>query len=192
MNEIPVAAPGTRKIVEAILLLADEPVPASQMGEVLEVPRAEVEAVLRDLAASYEAEDRGFVLRESAPGWRLYTDPDCAPWLERFVTGHRGSRLSGASLEVLAIVAYKGPISRSEISEIRGVESDGVVKTLVQRGLIEASGAGGPGVTNLFEVSDEFLEKMGLRSLDELPPLTDFMPDAEAVEDMEAKLSPNA
>lgn len=192
MNEAAPPAPGTRKIVEAILLLADEPVPASQMGEVLEVPRAEVESVLRGLAESYEREGRGFVLRESGPGWRLYTDPDCAPWLERFVVGHRHARLSGASLEVLAIVAYKGPISRSEISEIRGVDSDGVVKTLVQRGLIETSGAGGPGATNLFEVSDEFLERMGLRSVDELPPLTDFMPDAEAVEDMEAKLSPNA
>ena len=192
MNDAPASGPGTRKIVEAILLLADEPVPASQMGEVLEVPRAEVESVLRELAESYEREGRGFVLRESAPGWRLYTDPECAPWLERFVTGHRHARLSAASLEVLAIVAYKGPISRSEISEIRGVESDGVVKTLVQRGLIEASGAGASGVVNLFEVSDEFLERMGLRSVDELPPLTDFMPDAEAVEDMEAKLSPNA
>ncbi|HEX2196706.1 MAG TPA: SMC-Scp complex subunit ScpB [Actinomycetota bacterium] len=189
MNEL--AGPGTRKIVEAILLLADEPVPASQIGEVLEVPRAEVEALLRDLAESYRTDDRGFVLRESAPGWRLYTDPECAPWLERFVTGHRHTRLTGASLEVLAIVAYKGPISRSEISEIRGVDSDGVVKTLLQRGLIEPSAAGSAGAY-LFEVSDEFLEKMGLRSVDELPPLTDFMPDAEAVEDMEAKLSPNA
>jgi segregation and condensation protein B len=87
-------------------------------------------------------------------------------------------------------VAYKGPISRSEISEIRGVESDGVVKTLVQRGLIEPSGTAS--TAHLFEVSDEFLERMGLRSVDDLPPLTDFMPDAEAVEDMEAKLSPNA
>lgn len=190
MNEVPETTPGTRKIVEAILLLADEPVPASQMGEVLEVPRAEVESVLRELAEEYAREDRGFVLRESAPGWRLYTDPDCAPWLERFVVGHRHARLSGASLEVLAIVAYKGPISRSEISEIRGVESDGVVKTLVQRGLIEPSG--GSSTAHLFEVSDEFLERVGLRSVDDLPPLTDFMPDAEAVEDMEAKLSPNA
>ena len=196
MNDVPESAPSTRKIVEAILLLADEPVPASQMGEVLEVPRAEVEAVLRELAETYAREGRGFVLRESGPGWRLYTDPECAPWLERFVTGHRHARLSAASLEVLAIVAYKGPISRSEISEIRGVDSDGVVKTLMQRGLIEASGAGGAGAGSgaayLFEVSDEFLEKMGLRSVDELPPLADFMPDAEAVEDMEAKLSPNA
>ena len=186
--------PETRKIVESILLLADEPVPASQMGEVLEIPRAEVEALLRELADSYAREGRGFVLRESGPGWRLYSDPECAPWLERFVTGHRHARLTGASLEVLAIVAYKGPISRSEISEIRGVESDGVVKTLLQRGLIEGSTARGEGPASafLFEVSDDFLEKMGLRSVDELPPLTEFMPDAEAVEDMEAKLSPNA
>ncbi len=184
--------PDTRKIVESILLLADEPVPASQMGEVLEVPRAEVEALLRALAESYAREGRGFVLRESGPGWRLYTDPDCAPWLERFVTRHRHARLTAASLEVLAIVAYKGPISRSEISEIRGVDSDGVVKTLLQRGLIDASGPGGPAAPNLFEVSDDFLERMGLRSVDDLPPLTEFMPDAEAVEDMEAKLSPNA
>jgi segregation and condensation protein B len=184
--------PSNEKVVEAILLLADEPVPASQIGEVLEVPKADVEALLRRLAQSYAEADRGFVLRESAPGWRLYTDPECAPWLERFVTGHRHARLTGAALEVLAIVAYKGPISRSEISEIRGVDSDGVVKTLLQRGLIEGSGAGGPASPNLFEVSDEFLERMGLRSVDDLPPLTDFMPDAEAVEDMEAKLSPNA
>ena len=184
--------PETRAIVEAILLLADEPVPASQMGEVLEIPRAEVEGVLRDLADSYADEGRGFVLRESGPGWRLYTDPECAPWLERFVTGHRHARLTGAALEVLAIVAYKGPISRSEISEIRGVESDGVVKTLIQRGLIEGSSASADGIAHLFEVSDDFLEKMGLRSVDDLPPLTEFMPDAEAVEDMEAKLSPNA
>ncbi|MFN2586550.1 MAG: SMC-Scp complex subunit ScpB [Actinomycetota bacterium] len=182
----------TRKIVESILLLADEPVPASQMGEVLEIPKAEVEALLRALAQSYERDGRGFVLRESAPGWRLYTDPECAPWLERFVTRHRHARLTGAALEVLAIVAYKGPISRSEISEIRGVDSDGVVKTLLLRGLIDTSAPGGGAAPNLFEVSDELLEKMGLRSVDELPPLTDFMPDAEAVEDMEAKLSPNA
>ena len=184
--------PSNEKIVEAILLLVDEPVPASQIGEVLEVPRAEVESLLRGLAESYAAADRGFVLRESAPGWRLYTDPECAPWLERFVTGHRHARLTGAALEVLAIVAYKGPVARSEISEIRGVDSDGVVKTLLQRGLIEGSGVGGPASPNVFEVSDEFLERMGLRSVDDLPPLTDFMPDAEAVEDMEAKLSPNA
>ena len=105
--------------------------------------------------------------------------------------GHAYTRLTAASLEVLAIVAYRQPISRSQISEIRGVDSDGVVKTLQQRGLLQESGRDrGPGSPVLFTVSSEFLEHLGLRSVDELPPLADFMPDAEAVEDMESKLSP--
>jgi segregation and condensation protein B len=183
--------PSTTKIIEAILLLADEPVEARVIGEVLERPRAEVEEALRALAAAYESEDRGFVLRESAVGWRLYTSPEAAPWLERFVLSHSSARLSAAALETLAIIAYKQPISRSQVAEIRGVDSDGVVSTLLRRGLISESGREhGPGAPALFRVSDVFLERMGLRSTDDLPPLADFMPDAETVEDMEAKLSP--
>ena len=182
-----------RKIVESILLLADEPVPAGLIGEVLEKPRAEVERLLEELARSYEAQDRGFVLRAAGSGWRLYTSPDAAPWLERFVTSNTHARLTGAALEVLAIVAYRQPVARAQIAEIRGVDSDGVVKTLQQRGLLQESGrAGAPGSPVLFSVSDEFLERMGLTSLDDLPALAGFMPDAEAVEDMEARLSPNA
>lgn len=182
-----------RKIVESILLLADEPVPATLISEVLERPRSAVEETLESLAAEYRASDRGFVLRASAGGWRLYTDPDCDPYLERFVTRHANTRLTGAALEVLAIVAYRQPVSRAQITEIRGVDSDGVVKTLQQRGLlVEAGRDHGPGSPVLFTVSPRFLEAMGLRSTEELPPLSDFMPDAEAVEDMEAKLSPNA
>jgi segregation and condensation protein B len=182
-----------RKIVESILLLADEPVPARVMGEVLERPVSEVEELLSAIAADLESGNRGFLLREVAGGWRLYTSPDCAPWLERFVTGHAHSRLTGAALEVLAIIAYKGPMSRSQVAEIRGVDSDGVVRTLAQRGLIEECGRdSGPGTPVLFTVSAAFLERMGLRDLDELPPLRDFMPDTEAVEEMEARLSPDA
>lgn len=180
-----------RKIVEAILLLADEPVTASRMGEVLEKPKLEVEGLLGSLAETYAAEDRGYVLREVATGWRLYTDPDCAPWLERFVTSKNHMRLTPAALEVLAIVAYRQPVSRAQIGEIRGVDSDSVVKTLLHRGLIESSGRDeGPGAPVLFTVSDDLLERLGLRSVDELPPLASFMPDAEAVEEMESKLSP--
>ena len=181
-----------RKIVEAILLLADDPIPARQIGEVLERPRTGVEALLRDLAAEYERDDRGFVLRETAGGWRLYTDPSCHPWLERFVKAHTHTRLTGAALEVLAIIAYQGPLSRAQIAEIRGVDSDGVVRTLGARGLIEETGRdSAPGAPVLFGVSRSFLERMGLRSLEELPPLKDFMPDSEAVEEMEEKLSPS-
>jgi segregation and condensation protein B len=180
-----------RKIVEAILLLADEPVPAAHMGEVLERPRAEVEDLLQSLSESYRVDDRGFVLREVAGGWRLYTDPECAPWLERFVSGKPSTRLTGAALEVLAIIAYRQPISRSQVAEIRGVDSDGVVRTLTLRGLIEEAGRdSGPGAPVLFKVSDAFLEQVGLRTVDELPPLASFMPDAETLADMEAKLSP--
>ena len=182
-----------RKIVEAILLVADEPVPAGLIGEVLERPRAEVEGLLEQLASEYAAEDRGFVLRPAAGGWRLYTSPDCAPWLERFVSRNPAPRLTAASLEVLAIVAYRQPISRAQISEIRGVDSDGVVKTLLQRDLIcEAGHEHGPGNPALFSVSSQFLEKMGLDTLADLPPVAGFMPSPEAVEDMEAKLSPDA
>lgn len=182
-----------RKIVESILLLADEPVPTSLIGEVLEVSKVRVQEMLEALASAYVEQDRGFLLRETAAGWRFYTHPDSDPWLERFVTSHTNTRLTGAALEVLAIVAYRQPISRAQIGEIRGVDSDGVVKTLEQRGLlVEAGRDPGPGTPVMFTVSPEFLERMGLRSTDELPPLAEFMPDAEAVEDMEAKLSPNA
>jgi segregation and condensation protein B len=182
-----------RKIVESILLLADEPVAAGLIGEVLERPTADVEKILSELADEYAGADRGFVLREVGGGWRLYTHPDCAPWLERFVQSHRHARLTGAALEVLAIVAYRQPVSRSQIAEIRGVDSDGVVKTLEQRGLLVQYGREeGPGSPVLFTVSDLVVERLGLRSIDELPPLSGFMPTLETVEDMEAKLSPNA
>jgi segregation and condensation protein B len=182
-----------RKVIESILLLADEPVPARVMGEVLERPVAEIEKILHALAREFEQGERGFELREAAGGWRLYTSPDAAPWLERFVGRHSRGRMTGAALEVLAIIAYRGPLSRAQIAEIRGIDSDGVVRTLEQRGLIRDVGRDpGPGAPILFAVSDEFLEKMGLRSLEDLPPLRDFMPDTEAVEEMEAKLSPNA
>ena len=183
--------PELRKIVEAILLVADEPVATTTLAQVMEKPRAEVEALLVELADGYATEGRGFMLRRIAGGWRLHSHPDCAPWLERFVTAHKHPRLTGAALEVLAIVAYRQPIARAEITEIRGVESDGVVKTLAGRGLIEAREQTGASPT-LFSVSDSFLEAMGLEGVSELPRLADFMPDAETVQDMEAKLSPGA
>ena len=181
-----------RKIIEAILLVADEPVPAGLIGEVLEKPKVEVEGLLERLAEEYRTEDRGFVLRRAAGGWRLYTSPECGPWLERFVQSHTHSRLTGAAMEVLAIVAYRQPVSRAQVSEIRGVDSDGVVRTLLQRGLIEEVGREpAPGAPALFAVTLAFLEQMGLDSVADLPPLTSFMPSPEAVADMETKLAPD-
>jgi segregation and condensation protein B len=185
--------PPVPAVVESILLLADEPVPVQEIAQVLEQPPATVEQCLRDLAGEYSDGNRGWVLREVAGGWRLYTNPECAPWLERWVVTGRHGRLSGAALEVLAIIAYRGPLSRAQIAEIRGVDSDGVVRTLLQRGYLDESDRqSGPGSPVLLSVSGEFLEKMGLRSLDDLPPLRDFMPDSESVEELEAGLSPNA
>jgi segregation and condensation protein B len=182
-----------RKIIESILFLAEDPVPAGLISEVLEKPLEEVDTLLDAIERDFATTDRGFVLRSSAAGWRLYSSPDCAPWLERFVRGHTFSRLTGAALETLAIIAYKQPASRGQISEIRGVDSDSVVKTLLHRGLIEEHGKDeGSGSAILFTVSDELLEKLGIRSIDELPPLASFMPDSESVEDMESKLSPGA
>jgi segregation and condensation protein B len=187
-----VSAP-ERQVLEAILFLAEEPISAGQLGEVLERPRAEIEGLLADLAEGYLSSKRGFVLRRAAGGWRLYTSPECAPWLERFVRGHSQARLTGAALEVLAIIAYRQPIARSQIAELRGVDSDGVVRTLLGRGLIEEVGRDdGPGSPVLFALSNECLERLGLASVNDLPPLRDFMPDAEAVEAMESRLSPNA
>jgi segregation and condensation protein B len=183
--------PPAKKVVEAILFLAEEPVAARHIGEVLERPRSEIEDLLRDLAREYEDADRGYVLREVAGGWRLYTSPECAPWLERFARGSGHGRLTSATLEVLAIVAYKGPLSRAQIAEIRGVDSDGVVRTLIARGLVRESGKeAAPGAPALLSVTSEFLERMGLRGLGDLPPLRTFMPDTEAVVEMESKLSP--
>ncbi len=181
-----------RKVVEAILLVADEPVPAGLIGEVLERPRREVEALLEGLAQDYLDADRGFVLRPAGGGWRLYSSPECHPWLERFVAEQTNARLTGAALEVLAIVAYRQPIARAQVTEIRGVDSDGVVRTLLQRGLVEEVGhALGPGAPALLAVSNQFLERMGLNSVADLPTLTGFMPSPETVADMEAKLSPD-
>ena len=180
-------------MIESILLLADEPVPARVMGEVLEVPQHEITSELHGLAQAYAAEQRGFVLREVAGGWRLYTAPECAPWLERFVRGRSRVRLTGAALEVLAVLVYRGPLSRTQVSEVRGVDSDGVIRTLLARGLVEEVGRQpGAGSPILLAPTAELVERLGLASLEDLPPLSDFMPDTEAVEDMESKLSPGA
>ena len=191
MTETGAGMPSVRKVLEAILFLAENPVPGGLLGELLEKPRGEVEALLVELAQRFEAEDRGWRLLRAAGGWRLYTDPACDPYLERFVLRDRSARLSAAAREVLALVAYRGPISRAQIAEVRGVDSDGVVRTLEARGLIRAVEGGSAGPVS-FEVSQTFLERMGLDSVEDLPPLSQFMPDTETVEDLESRLSPGA
>jgi segregation and condensation protein B len=181
----------TTQAIEAILMVATEPVPAQLLAQLLEVPPAAVEETCRALAEAYEADGRGFQLVEVAGGFRFQSHPDLAPYVERFVLEGQSARLSAAALETLAIVAYKQPISRAQIAAIRGVNVDGVVRTLEQRGYIEELARDpGPGQAILYGTSRSFLERLGLASLDDLPPLGQFVPGAEVVEQLEHGLRP--
>jgi segregation and condensation protein B len=173
--------PGLRTCMEAVLLVVDEPVSDLLLAQVLERPRDEVAAELRALSAAYTAEGRGFDLREVAGGWRLYTREECAPVVERFLTDGQEVRLTQAALEALAVVAYRQPVSRARVSAVRGVNCDGVMRTLTLRGLVEEQATDPETGAILYRTTDYFLERLGLASLAELPALAPFLP--ENVED---------
>ncbi len=170
-----------RRALEAILFVVDEPVDSSTLAQVLEVGRVEVEQELEDLAERFRQEERGFVVRNVAGGWRLYTAPEAAPYVERWVLDGRSGRLSQAALETLAVVAYKQPVSRHRVSEIRGVNADGALRTLVGRGLVEEVGRDdGPGQAILYGTTTAFLEQLGLEGLSDLPDLAGFLAEGRA------------
>jgi segregation and condensation protein B len=181
-----------RRAIEAIVLVAEEPIDTNLLGQLLELGPTVVDELCRDLAAEYEAGGRGFQLVRVAGGWRFQTHPDQAPYVERFVLEGQSAKLSAAALETLAIVAYKQPISRAQVGAIRGVNVDGVMRTLQHRGYIaEMSRDPGPGQAALFGTTRAFLEQLGLDSLDQLPPLGDFVPGAAVVEQLEQGLRPD-
>lgn len=168
--------------VEALLMMATEPVPASDLAEAVAVPVAEVEECLAELASFYESTGRGFELRRVGSGWRYYTREEHADVIGRWLLeGQRGT-LSQAALETLAVVAYLQPISRGRVSAVRGVNVDGVMRTLATRDLIEEVGRDEETGARLFGTTSYFLERMGLTSLDQLPPLAPHLPDASALE----------
>jgi segregation and condensation protein B len=151
---------------------------------VLEQPVDRIGAELARLAEEYTAQRRGFELRRAAGGWRFYTHPDQAAYVERFVLDGQSVRLTQAALETLAVIAYKQPVTRSRMSAIRGVNCDGVVRTLVTRGLAEECGTEPDTGAHLYRTTTLFLEKLGLDSVDQLPPLAPFLPDdVDAVAD---------
>src|ERR1700677_2317501 len=154
-----------RAELEAILLVADEPVQVVVLAQVLERPRNEISDGLQAMAASYSEETRGFDLREVAGGWRFYTREDYAPIVERFVSDGQEVRLTQAALETLAVVAYRQPVSRARVSAVRGVNCDGVMRTLVLRGLTEEAGTDSETGAILFRTTSYFLERLGLASL---------------------------
>jgi segregation and condensation protein B len=173
----PAAPPGLRASLEAIMLVADEPVPEMVIAQVVERPTEEVSAALRDLAAAYAAEGRGFELSQVAGGWRFYTSQECAAVVERFVRDGQEVRLTQAALETLAVVAYRQPVSRARVSAVRGVNCDGVMRTLVLRGLVEEAGTDHETGAILFGTTGYFLERLGLPSVADLPELAPFLPD---------------
>lgn len=174
--------PGLRAELEAILMIVDEPAAEAHLAAVLERPRAEVASALRGLSAEYTAQGRGFDLRQVAGGWRFHSRATCAPAVDRFVLDGQQARLTQAALETLAVVAYRQPVSRSRVSAVRGVNCDGVMRTLVQRGLVEEAGSEPETGAILYRTTNYFLERMGLRGLDELPELAPFLPEVDDVE----------
>ena len=181
-----------RKAIEAILLVSDVPVEPSLLAQLLEVPKADIESICSKLMVEYKNDNRGFVLVNVAGGYRYQTDPSMAPYVERFVLEGQTSRLSAAALETLAIVAYKQPISRMQISAIRGVNVDAVIRTLQQRGYIGEVGKDpGPGNAILFGTTSTFLERLGMNDISDLPPLANFVPGADIVEALEDGLRPD-
>jgi segregation and condensation protein B len=185
--------PEEYRAIEAVVLSAVEPVPATLLAELLELPVEKVESACTELAEAYRAEGRGFVLACVAGGYRYQTHPDMAPFVERFALEGVSSRLSSAALESLAIIAYRQPVSRGQIAALRGVNVDGVVRLLEQRGYIAAVGhAPGPGQPVLYGTTAAFLEKLGLATLDQLPPVEDLLPGPDAMEELEERLRPGA
>jgi len=177
------------RALEAILLVASEPVPTDLLAQILEQPAAVVDQLCASLASAYDEAGHGFELVRIAGGYRYQSRGDLAPYVERFILDGQRARLSGAALETLAIVAYKQPISRSQIASIRGVDPDGVLRTLQSRGYIDQVGRDpGPGQAVMWGTTPAFLEKFGINSVNDLPPIVEFVPDAEVVEALEAGL----
>ncbi|AYC42358.1 SMC-Scp complex subunit ScpB [Streptomyces griseorubiginosus] len=168
--------------LEAVLMVVDEPATEEHLAKILERPRRQVTRALRELAGEYAAQGRGFELRHVANGWRFYSRAAYAPAVERFVLDGQQARLTQAALETLAVVAYRQPVSRSRVSAVRGVNCDGVMRTLLQRGLVAEAGTEPETGAILYVTTNYFLERMGLRGLDELPELAPFLPEAEAIE----------
>jgi segregation and condensation protein B len=175
-----------RRDLEAILLVADEPVPAATLAQVVGARVTQVEAALVELAGEYARDGRGFVLRAVAGGWRFSTHPGAHTAVEAFLNAGQSSRLTRAALETLAVVAYRQPVTRFQVAAIRGVNVDGVFRTLLARGLIREVGhQDAPGQPALFGTTPAFLEQLGLNRLEELPPIKDYLPDDVDLTDLQ-------
>ncbi|MCL2403151.1 MAG: SMC-Scp complex subunit ScpB [Coriobacteriia bacterium] len=173
-------APTITSALEALLFVSDEPVSSAQLAKILQCDLVEADEALRQLSESYAQENRGFQLREVAGGWRMYTHPAHAPVIEAYVLSWDTRKLSQAALEVLSVIAYKQPVTRVGINAVRGVSSESVVSSLIEKGLVRELGRdANAGNAILYGTTNTFLEKFGLRSIEDLPPLEDFAPDEQ-------------
>jgi segregation and condensation protein B len=168
--------------LEAVLIVAEEPVPTELLAERLGFPVSEVDAALHTLARDYAETGRGFALREVGGGWRFYTAAEAGDCVEQFVLAGQTARLSQAALETLAVIAYQQPVSRGRIAAVRGVNVDGVVRTLLTRRLIDEAGTDVETGAMTYRTTSYFLERMGLRDLGELPPLAPLLPEVDEIE----------
>jgi segregation and condensation protein B len=175
-------APELSTLLESVLLVADQPAAAVTLAQVVEVPTEVVEATLSRLSQEYGARGSGVDLRQVAGGWRFYTRTECAPWVERFVRDGQQARLTQAALETLAVVAYRQPVTRARVSAVRGVNVDGVVRTLLARGLLAEAGADAETGGTLYVTTALLLEKLGINSLEELPSLAPLLPELDEFE----------
>ncbi|HET9022667.1 MAG TPA: SMC-Scp complex subunit ScpB [Ornithinibacter sp.] len=175
---------GIRAALEAVLMVVDEPVSSLSLASVLEQPLADVEAALAELEEGYAAQQRGFTLRQVGGGWRMYSRHEYAPVVERFVLDGQQARLTQASLETLAVIAYRQPVSRSRVAAVRGVNVDGVIRTLLTRGLIEEVGHDEESTAILYGTTSYFLERLGLQGLDDLPALAPYLPEVDVLDEI--------
>lgn len=171
-----------QRSIEAILMVVDEPVTELTLASVLEVTVDEVVSALETLSQSYD--DRGFALKAINGGWRFYSHPDYSPVVEKFVLDGQQNRLTQAALETLAVIAYRQPVSRARVSAIRGVNVEAVMKTLITRGLVEEYGVEPETGAILYKTTSYFLERLGLKSLDDLPALAPYLPDLDRLDEV--------
>jgi segregation and condensation protein B len=172
-----------RPALEAILMVADQPLDQMTLATAVGYPVGEVNNALADLAGEYDEQGRGFELRNVAGGWRFYTREEFASVVEKFVLDGQQARLTQAALETLAVVAYKQPVSRARVSAIRGVNVDGVMRTLITRGLVEEAGTDQDTGAHLYRTTSYFLERIGVTSIDDLPELAPYLPDTDEFDD---------
>jgi segregation and condensation protein B len=179
-------AGGARAAIEAVLMVIDEPVTEMSLASALELPVEDVLGHLHALAAEYDESNRGFAIKAIAGGWRVYSRSEYAPVVERFLLDGAQAKLTQAALETLAVIAYRQPVARSRVSSVRGVNVDGVVRTLLTRGLIEEMGEEGEFGATLYGTTSYFLQRLGLSSLDELPALAPYLPEVDVLDELAA------